>query len=149
MLRLDFCHNWTPSQLITWERSLREELREWENDKNCYEARYDSKVRLLDAREDSALYWERALDERESHLDEREAAIRAKEMELSTKEEDLYSEAYNFRQEYRCDHKVSLFCLFVYLVHSWFLRTVLMVTDQDLVVFAIFVVMRASTEAIQ
>ena len=114
MSRLDTRHNWTPLQLMTLERSLREEIREWENDKNRYEACYDSKVRLLDAREDSALYWERALDERESLLDERNAAIRAKEMELSTKEKDLYSEAYNFCWEYRCDHKVSLFCLFVY-----------------------------------
>ena len=87
---------------MTWERSLREEFREWENDKNRYEAHYDKKVRLVEAREDSACFWERDLDEKESLLAEHKSAIRSKELELSAKKEDLYSDAYNFRQEYCC-----------------------------------------------
>ena len=62
------------------------------------------------------MFWERALDEREGLLAERESALRSKEMELTAKEKDLYSEAYNFRREYRCDQKVSLFMFVVYFV---------------------------------
>ena len=68
---------------------------------------------MVNARENDALSWEKVLAERESLLVEREEAVRAKEIELSNKEEDLYSEAYNFRQEYRCNHQVGLFCLLV------------------------------------
>ena len=117
MSKLD-CHTWTPSQLMTWERSLREEVREWESKKNRIEAHYDKKLCLVESREDCARFWERKLDEKESILDERESAVRSKELELSAKEEDLYSEAYHFRREYRCDHKVRLFvcCLFYYIL---------------------------------
>ena len=65
---------------------------------------------MVNARENDALSWEKDLAERKSLLVEREEAVRAKEIELSNKEEDLYSEAYNFRREYCCDHQVSLFC---------------------------------------
>ena len=56
MSRLDH-HPWTPTQLMTWERSMRVEFKEWENEKNRIEARYDKKFRLVESREDSARFW--------------------------------------------------------------------------------------------
>ena len=107
MSKLDSSHIWSPSQLLTWEQSLREEYCDWESDKNRYEARYDKKVRLVIARENDALSWKKVLAERKSLL-----------VELSNKEEDLYSEAYNFHQEYHCITRwvcfVCLFDLFIF-----------------------------------
>ena len=55
MSKLDSSHIWSPSQLLTWEQSLREEYRDWESDKSRWEARYDKKVKLVNARETDAL----------------------------------------------------------------------------------------------
>ena len=101
-------HPWTPTQLMTWERSMREEFKEWEAKKDCVEARCEEKIRIVESHQDSLRFWERALEDKENDLDERESAVMARELDLSSKEEQLYSEAYQFRQEYRCDHKVRL-----------------------------------------
>ena len=85
---------------------MREEFKEWEAEKNRIESRYKKKIRLVEAREDSARFWEKKLEDKEYDLDEREAAVMSRELDLSAKEEQLYSEAYQFRRDYRCDHKV-------------------------------------------
>ena len=36
----------------------------------------------------------------------------SRELDLSAKAEELYLEAYQFRRDYRCDHKVRLILLF-------------------------------------
>ena len=78
---------------------------------------------------------------RESHLADREEAVRAREIELANKEEDLLSEAYKFRREFRCDHQVCLYCVFLFCLFCLF-RIVL--TVLDLVVSVIFPGMRVS-----
>ena len=96
---------------------MREEFKEWEAEKNRIESRYDKKIWLVESREDSARFWEKKLEEKETDLDNRESAVMSRELDLSAKEEELYSEAYQFRREYRCDHKVRLIFVvsFVYV----------------------------------
>ena len=77
MSKLD-CHTWTLTKLMTWERSLREEFFKWESEKNRIEGCYDKKIRLVESREDSARFWEKKLDEKESIPDERESAVRSR-----------------------------------------------------------------------
>ena len=107
MSKIDCGGLWIPSHLLTWEQSLREECRDWESDKACWETRYDKKMNLVSAREVSALEWERELTEREGHLAGREEAIRSREMDLAGKEEKLLSDAYKFCRDLSCSHQVS------------------------------------------
>ena len=113
MSKLDSSCIWSPSQLLTWEQSLREEYRDWESDKSRWEARYNKKVKLVSARETDALAWEKELTEREGHLAGCEEAIRSREMDLASKEEELLSDAYKFCRDLHCDHQVGL--VFVYI----------------------------------
>ena len=61
MSKIDSSGLWTPSQLLTWEQSLREEYRDWESDKSRWESCYDKRINLVSAREASALAWEKEL----------------------------------------------------------------------------------------
>ena len=107
MSKIDSSRLWSPSQLLTWEQSLREEYRDWESDKSRWESRYDKRINLVSAREVSALAWEKELTEHEGHLVGREEAIRSREMDLAGKEEKLLSDAYKFRRDLRHSHQVS------------------------------------------
>ena len=107
MSKIDSSSLWTPSQLLTWEQSLREEYKDWESDKARWETRFDKKMNMVSAREVSALAWEKELTEREGHLAGREEAIRSREMDLAGKEEKLLSDAYKFCRYLRCSHQVS------------------------------------------
>ena len=89
MSKIDSSGLWTPSQLLTWKQSLREEYRDWESDKSCWESLYNKRINLVSAREVSALAWEKELTEREGHLAGREEAIHSREMDLAGKEEKL------------------------------------------------------------
>ena len=110
---------------MSWAKSLREQFKEWEIEKERMESRYDKKVRLVESREDSARFWEKKLEEKETDLDNRESAVMSREFDLSTKEEELYSEAYKFRRDYCCDHKVRLiFVVFLFFIVVF--RTVVM-----------------------
>ena len=93
---------------MSWAKSLREQFKEWEIEKERMESRYDKKIRLVESWEDSARFWEKKLEEKENDLDERESSLMSRELDLSAKKEELYSEAYQLRREYRCDYKVRL-----------------------------------------
>ena len=96
----------------------------------------------MESHEDSARFWEKKLEEKENNLDERESAVMSRELELSAKEEELYSEAYQFRRDYRCDHKVMFSCLF--LLYMLIFRIVLMEKPRHLDPSVISVEIRAT-----
>ena len=99
-------HSWIG--LLRWERSLRELFKEWGAEKDRIESCCEKKIRIVESREDSLRFWEKDLEDKAIDLDERESAVMSRELELSSKEEQLYSEAYQFRQDYQCDHMVRL-----------------------------------------
>ena len=96
MAKVDCGSLWTPSQLLSWEQSLREEYRDWEGDKAHWEIRFDKKMDMVSEREISALAWEKELTEGEGHLAGREEGIRSRDMDLAGKEEKLLADGYNF-----------------------------------------------------
>ena len=51
-------------------------------------------------------FWERDLEDKAIELEERESAVMSRELEFSNKEEQLFSEAFQFRRDYHCNHKV-------------------------------------------
>ena len=70
------------------------------------ESHCKEKIRIVESREDSLRFWERDLEYKAIELEDRESAVMSRELDLSAKEEQLYSNAYQFPQDYRCDYKV-------------------------------------------
>ena len=107
--RLD-CHSWTPEGLLRWERSLRYQCKEWEAEKDRIVSHCEEKIRIVESQEDSLRFWERDLEFKAMELDDRESAVMARELEYSNKEEQIYSDAFRFRRDYHCNHKVRFVC---------------------------------------
>ena len=97
MAKIDCDSLWTPSQLIRWEQSLRDEYKGWEANKSRWEAHFDKKMDKVMEMEISALSWEKEITEREGLLAGREEAILSREMDLAGREEKLLADAYKFR----------------------------------------------------
>ena len=66
----------------------------------------EEKIRIVESREDNLRFWEMDLEDKANELEERESAVMSRELNFSNKEEQLYSEAFQFCRDYRCNHKV-------------------------------------------
>ena len=98
---------------MRWERTLKVQAREWEAEKERAVSLYDEKIRIVEACEDSLRYHEKDLEFKALELEEREESVLARERDYNQLVDDVQSEAFKFRKEYRCRHKV--FMIFVVL----------------------------------
>ena len=78
---------------------------------------FESKIKIVEAREHALLYQERDVAAKEEDLIRREEALKAKERDYNLLCEDMEADCFRFRREFRFLHKVivffSLYSLFV------------------------------------
>ena len=70
---------------------------------------FESKIKIVEAREHALLYQERDVAAKEEELIRREEALRAKERDYNLLCEDMEADCFRFRREFRFLHKVIVF----------------------------------------
>ena len=79
---------------------------------------FESKIKIVEAREHALLYQERDVAAKEEELIRREEALKARERDYDLLCEDMEAECFRFRREYRFHHKVIVFFCFYFLFVS-------------------------------
>ena len=69
-------------------------------------ALYEGKLRILEAREHALLYQERDVAAKEEELSRREESLKIRERDYNQMCSDLEAECWEFRREFRLQHKV-------------------------------------------
>ena len=109
--------SWSYNSLRRWERKLRIQHREYKAENDRVVSLFESKVKIVEAREHALLWQERDVAAKEEELIEREEVLKAKERDYDLLCKDMEAECFRFRKEYRFRHKVIGFfyfcCLFV------------------------------------
>ena len=106
------CFSWSYDSLRRWERKLRIQHREYKAESDRVVSLFESKVKILEAREHALLWQERDVVAKEEDLIEREEILKVKERDYDSLCMDMEAECFRFRKEYRFRHKVLVcFCL--------------------------------------
>ena len=69
-------------------------------------ALYEGKLKVLEAREHALLYQERDVSAKEDELSRREESLKIRERDYNQMCSDLEAECWEFRREFRLQHKV-------------------------------------------
>ena len=80
----------------------------------------EEKIRIVEACEDSLRFREKDLEFKALELDERENSVLARERDYNQLVDDVQSEAFKFRKEYRCRHKVVMIFVLVLFISYCF-----------------------------
>ena len=120
-------YSWDMDSVRRWKRKLDIQLREFkavscgccchnyficclqENDRVV--ALYEGKLRVLEAREHALLYQERDVSSKEDELSRREESLKVRERDYNQMCSDLEAECWEFRRQFRFDHKVFVVLL--------------------------------------
>ena len=105
--------SWSYDSLRRWERKLRIQHREYKAECDRVVSLFESKVKILEAREHALLWQERDVVAKEEDLIEREEILKAKEQDYDSLCKDMEAECFRFRKEYRFRHKVLVYFSFV------------------------------------
>ena len=110
--------SWSFDSLCRWERKLKIQHREYKAECDRVVSLFESKVKILEAREHALLWQERDVVAKEEELIEREEILKAKERDYDILCKDMEAECFRFRKEYRFRHKVLVCFLFCCLILS-------------------------------
>ena len=73
-------------------------------------ALYEGKLKVLEAREYALLYQERDVSAKEDELRQREESLKVRERDYNQMCADLEAECWEFRRQFRLEHKVFVVC---------------------------------------
>ena len=105
--------SWSYDSLRRWERKLRIQHREYKAENDRVVSLFESKVKIVEAREHALLWQERDVAAKEEELIEREEVLKAKERDYDILCKDMEAECFRFWKEYRFRHKVLICFCFV------------------------------------
>ena len=73
-------------------------------------ALYEGKLKVLEAREYALVYQERDVSAKEDELRQREESLKVRERDYNQMCADLEAECWEFRRQFRLEHKVFVVC---------------------------------------